>query len=54
LKSVGYDGYVMIEVFGRALPALAAATPVWRDLFPDALGLCREGLASTRRSAGLG
>jgi D-psicose/D-tagatose/L-ribulose 3-epimerase len=27
------------------LPALAAATKVWRDLFPDALGLCRDGLA---------
>ena len=23
-----------VESFGRALPALAAATKVWRDLFP--------------------
>lgn len=45
LKASGYDGYVTIEAFGRALPALAAATRVWRDLFPDPLGLCREGLA---------
>lgn len=45
LKSTGYDGYLTIEAFGRALPALAAATRVWRDLFPDAMGLCREGLA---------
>jgi D-psicose/D-tagatose/L-ribulose 3-epimerase len=45
LKQTGYDGYLTIEAFGRALPALAAATRVWRDLFPDALGLCREGLA---------
>ena len=36
--STGYDGYLTIEAFGRALPALAAATRVWRDLFPDALG----------------
>jgi D-psicose/D-tagatose/L-ribulose 3-epimerase len=43
LKSSKYDGYVTIEAFGRALPALAAATRVWRDLFPDALGLCRDG-----------
>ena len=53
LKAVGFQGYVTIEAFGRALPALAAATKVWRDLFPDPLGLCREGLAFTRRSAGI-
>jgi D-psicose/D-tagatose/L-ribulose 3-epimerase len=45
LKSSGYDGYLTIEAFGRALPALAAATKVWRDLFPDPIGLCRDGLA---------
>jgi D-psicose/D-tagatose/L-ribulose 3-epimerase len=45
LKETGYDGYLTIEAFGRALPALAAATKVWRDLFPDAMGLCREGLS---------
>ncbi len=44
LKQTGYDGYLTIEAFGRALPALAAATKVWRDLFPDAMGLCRDGL----------
>jgi D-psicose/D-tagatose/L-ribulose 3-epimerase len=45
LKQTGYDGYLTIEAFGRALPALAAATRVWRDLFPDAMGLCRDGLS---------
>src|SRR5207237_8025162 len=38
LKSTGYNGYLTIEAFGRALPDLAAATRVWRDLFPDPLG----------------
>ena len=38
------QGLLTIEAFGRALPALAAATKVWRDLFPDPIGLCREGL----------
>ena len=33
LKEVGYDGWFVIEAFGRALPDLAAATRVWRDLF---------------------
>jgi D-psicose/D-tagatose/L-ribulose 3-epimerase len=45
LKESRFDGYLTIEAFGRALPALAAATKVWRDLFPDPLGLCRDGLA---------
>lgn len=45
LKRAGYDGYMTIEAFGSALPALAAATCIWRDLFPDPMGLCREGLA---------
>ena len=35
LKEVGYDGWMTIESFGRALPDLAAATKVWRDLFPS-------------------
>ena len=47
LKETGYDGYLTIEAFGLALPALAAATRVWRPLFTDADGLCREGLAFT-------
>jgi D-psicose/D-tagatose/L-ribulose 3-epimerase len=35
LKAAGYDGWLTIEAFGRALPELAAATKVWRDFFPD-------------------
>lgn len=34
LRKVNYDGWMVIEAFGRALPDLAAATKVWRDLFP--------------------
>ena len=33
LRSSGYDGWLTVEVFGRALPDLAAATRVWRDFF---------------------
>jgi D-psicose/D-tagatose/L-ribulose 3-epimerase len=44
MKQSGYDGYMTIEAFGTALPALAAATKVWRPLFPEAMGLCRDGL----------
>ena len=34
LKQADYDGWITIEAFGRALPELAAATRVWRDLSP--------------------
>lgn len=32
LRKGGYDGWLTIEAFGRALPDLAATTCVWRDL----------------------
>lgn len=35
LKENGYDGWFVIEAFGRALPAVAAATRVWRDFAPS-------------------
>lgn len=53
IKQTGYDGYLTIEAFGLALPALAAATRVWRKLFPDEIGLCRDGHAFMRQRAGL-
>jgi D-psicose/D-tagatose/L-ribulose 3-epimerase len=44
LREVKYDGWLTIEAFGRALPALAAATKVWRDLFPSAEEVYTQGL----------
>jgi D-psicose/D-tagatose/L-ribulose 3-epimerase len=44
LKKVNYDGWLVIEAFGRALPDLAAATRVWRDLFPSAKQVYTDGL----------
>ena len=32
LKENGYDQWLTIEAFGRALPDLAAATRIWRDV----------------------
>ncbi|WP_165072420.1 sugar phosphate isomerase/epimerase family protein [Paludisphaera rhizosphaerae] len=52
LSQTNYDGYLTIEAFGLALPALAAATRVWRPLFPDAEGLCRDGLAFIKKNIG--
>jgi D-psicose/D-tagatose/L-ribulose 3-epimerase len=33
LRKTHYNGWLVIEAFGRALPDLAAATRIWRDLF---------------------
>ena len=48
LREVGYDGWLVIEAFGRALPDLAAATKVWRDLFGSAEEVYTRGLAFLR------
>lgn len=45
LKETGYDGWLMIEAFGLALPALAAATKIWRRMFQSEEQLARDGLA---------
>jgi len=44
LKEVKYDGWFMVEAFGLALPALAAATKIWRRMFTDELTLATNAL----------
>ena len=44
LRKAKYDNWLVIESFGRALPDLAAATKVWRDLFPAAEEVYTQGL----------
>jgi D-psicose/D-tagatose/L-ribulose 3-epimerase len=48
IKGSGYDGWLTVEAFGRAVPELAAATRVWRDLFPDLPTLILESIALIR------
>lgn len=43
LKAKGYDGWMTIEAFGKALPELAAATRVWRDFFANPEDVYVEG-----------
>ena len=45
LKEVGYDGWLMVEAFGLALPELAAATKIWRRMFESEEQLSRDALA---------
>lgn len=49
LREVNYDGWLTIEAFGRALPALAAATKIWRDLFPNPESVYTDGIAFIRK-----
>ena len=44
IKSSGYDGWLVIEAFGLALPEIAAATKIWRRMYKDELTLATEGL----------
>ena len=48
LGEIGYDGWVVIEAFGDALPELAAATKVWRRTFASEEQLARDGAAFLR------
>jgi len=49
LRSNGYDNWLTIEAFGRVLPAFAAATRIWRDIFESPEALYTEGIAFIRR-----
>jgi D-psicose/D-tagatose/L-ribulose 3-epimerase len=49
LRAAKYDGHMTIEAFGRALPALAAATRVWRDFFPSRDEVWKKGLVNMKQ-----
>ena len=44
----GYQGWFVLEAFGRGLPAMAAAVRVWRDFFPSEEFAYTRGLANIR------
>ncbi|MCH8828543.1 MAG: sugar phosphate isomerase/epimerase [Planctomycetes bacterium] len=44
LKSVNYDGWFVVEAFGLSLPDLAAATKIWRRMFPSEEHLAKSAL----------
>ena len=53
LKAAKYDGWMTIEAFGRAIPALAAATRVWRDFFPNKEEVYKFGLKNMKGGMGM-
>lgn len=49
VRGTGFDGWVTVEAFGAGLPELAAATRVWRPLFPDFDTLFAQSIALVRQ-----
>jgi D-psicose/D-tagatose/L-ribulose 3-epimerase len=49
LREIGYDGWLMIEAFGLALPEISAATKIWRRMYPNEEYLATQGLQFMRR-----
>ena len=49
IKETGYDGWLVIEAFGLALPEIAAATKIWRRMFTSEEQLAKDGLAFMKK-----
>jgi len=45
LKEIGYDGLLVVEAFGLALPEIAAATKIWRRMYESEEQLARDALS---------
>ena len=48
LKSIDYEGWVVIEAFGIADPAIVSAANVWRNAFESPEQLYRDGIMFIR------
>lgn len=44
LHEVGYDGWMVVEAFGLALPEISAATKIWRRMYDSEEQLARDAL----------
>jgi D-psicose/D-tagatose/L-ribulose 3-epimerase len=49
LHEIGYDGWMVVEAFGLALPEIAEATKIWRRMFTSEEQLARDALAMMQR-----
>lgn len=48
LHEVGYDGWMVVEAFGLALPELVAATKIWRKMYDSEEQLARDARSFVR------
>jgi D-psicose/D-tagatose/L-ribulose 3-epimerase len=44
LAEVGYDGWMVVEAFGLALPEISAATKIWRRMYQSEEQLASDAL----------
>jgi D-psicose/D-tagatose/L-ribulose 3-epimerase len=51
LQKIGYDGWMVIESFGAAIPEIAAAACIWRDLAPSSDAIAADGVRFLREQA---
>ncbi|MCX7391170.1 MAG: sugar phosphate isomerase/epimerase [Planctomycetaceae bacterium] len=52
LRSVNWDGWMVVEAFGLALPGIAAATKIWRKMFPSEDQLACDSIAFMKHHVG--
>lgn len=52
LIATGYNGWMVVEAFGLALPAIAAATKIWRRMYDTEDQLARDALAFMKSEVG--
>ena len=48
-KETGYNGWMVVEAFGLALPEISAATKIWRRMYESEEQLARDALAFMKR-----
>ncbi len=49
IAEIGYDGWMVVEAFGLALPEIAAATKIWRRMYKDEITLATDSLRFMRQ-----
>jgi D-psicose/D-tagatose/L-ribulose 3-epimerase len=49
LAAAKYDGWMVVEAFGLALPNIAAATKIWRTMFPSEQQLAADSIAFMKK-----
>lgn len=52
LRETGYDGWMVVEAFGLALPEISAATKIWRRMYESEDQLSRDALAFMKSETG--
>lgn len=50
LRMIGYEGWMVVEAFGLALPELAAATKIWRRMYEDEWQLSGDAYSFIREN----